>query len=207
MSSVALAFTAHPDDAEIGMGGTLAVLAAAGWEVHVVVASVPDHRERRLSEVTAGAAALGAKAHVLDRPGTWQVEDLPAYALVREFDSYVRELRPAKVFTHWHGDTHRDHVLVAQATVSALRGHTADLFMAEQANQYAASVAPFPLNTYVDVSEQFARKLEAVGCHTSQSAGAKYAEHLRARARYHGDRSGCAFAEAFSCVVQRLEFS
>ncbi|MFD7709623.1 PIG-L deacetylase family protein [Streptomyces sp. NPDC059785] len=205
MTPVAIAFTAHPDDAEIAMGGTLATLVAAGWEVHVVVSSVPNHRDRRLAEVDAGAAVLGTKAHVLEHPGTWQVEDLPTYALVRRFDAFVKELEPDRVFTHWSGDTHHDHALVARATVSALRNSSADLYMAEQSNQYAPSLTAFPVNTYVDVSRHFRQKLQAVACHASQTAGPTYEHHLRSRGQYHGERIGCDFAEAFSCVIQRLE--
>ena len=204
VDKVALAFTAHPDDAEICFGGTLIALAKRGWEVHVVVASVPDSRARRLTEVDAGAAALGVRAEILDHPGCWQVEDLPTYALVREFDQYVRKLQPDKVFTHWISDTHNDHVLTARAALSAVRGRPVDFYMGEQSNQYAPSAIPFPANTYVDISEHTEAKLAAVACHTSQDAAAKYAEHLRARARYHGERAGCHSAEALHCVTQRL---
>ncbi|GAA1973027.1 PIG-L deacetylase family protein [Kitasatospora viridis] len=207
MSRTALAFTAHPDDAEICLGGTLAALADHGWDVHIVVASVPDHRDRRLAEVQRGADVLGARAHVLEHDGHWQVEDLTAYQLVREFDRHVRRLAPQRVFTHWLGDTHQDHVLVARAAISAMRGSHADLFMCEQPNQYAPSASPFPVDTYVDVSAQFERRLRAVACHLSQAAAEKYTEQLTARARYHGDRIGCRYAEAFSCVVQRMELS
>jgi LmbE family N-acetylglucosaminyl deacetylase len=201
---IALALTAHPDDAEICFGGTLAALARSGWDVHVLIASVPDHRERRLAEMLAGAKILDAQVAVLDRPGCWQVEDLATYELVREFDLWIRKLRPTRVFTLWPDDTHHDHHLVARAALSAVRGQCVDLYQCEQANQYAPSAVPFPVNTYVDISTVLEDKLSAVACHVSQDAAAKYAEHLRARARYHGERAGCPYAEAFHCVTQRL---
>lgn len=201
---IALALTAHPDDAEICLGGTLAVLARNGWDVHVLIASVPDHREHRLAEVAAGARVLDAQVEVLERPGCWQVEDLPTYDLVREFDLRVRKLCPTRVFTHWPGDTHYDHQLVARAALSAVRGQHVDLYQCEQANQYAPSAVPFPADTYVDVSAVLRDKLASVACHVSQDAAARYSEHLRARARLHGERAGCEYAEALHCVTQRL---
>lgn len=204
MSKVVLAFAAHPDDAEICFGGTLIAMAHHGWDVHVLVASVPDFRDRRLEEVRAGAAVLDAEVEVLDHPGCWQVEDLPTYRLVAEFDARVRKLSPDRVLTHWTGDTHNDHVLTARAALSSVRGHPVDLYMCEQANQYAPSATAFPVNTYVDISAHMQDKLTAVACHVSQSAADKYADHLRVRARYHGDRAGCEYAEAFHCVSQRL---
>lgn len=204
MSKVALAFAAHPDDAEICFGGTLIAMARNGWNVHVLVASVPDFRDRRIEEVHAAAAVLDAEVEVLDHPGCWQVEDLPTYRLVAEFDARVRKLSPDRVFTHWTGDTHHDHVLTARAALSSVRGHPVDLYMCEQANQYAPSALPFPVNTYVDISVHMQAKLAAVACHVSQSAAAKYADHLLVRAQYHGGRVGCDYAEALCCVTQRL---
>jgi LmbE family N-acetylglucosaminyl deacetylase len=195
---------AHPDDAEIGLGGTLAKMASHGWDVHVVVASVPDHREVRLAEIDAGARCLGIHAHVVDRPGTWQVEDVEVYALTRAFDHHMRELGPSRVFTHWIDDTHHDHTIVARAAVSAARDRHVDLFMSEQPNQYAPSVTGFVPDTFADVSDHFEQRLEAVRCHASQMAARDYDAHLRARAHYHGERIGCRYAEAFRCVTQRL---
>jgi LmbE family N-acetylglucosaminyl deacetylase len=37
-----LAFGAHPDDLEIGMGGTIAKLAELGYDVKLVVATLPN---------------------------------------------------------------------------------------------------------------------------------------------------------------------
>ena len=42
MSDVALAFMAHPDDAEILCGGTLARLARLGWQVHIATCTAGD---------------------------------------------------------------------------------------------------------------------------------------------------------------------
>lgn len=186
------------------LGGTLARLAARGHDVHIVVSSLPDHRERRLAELEAGAAKLGVTPHVLDRPGCWQVEAVPVYELVAEFDRFVARLTPDLVFTHWTGDAHHDHVRVATAAVSAARDSRIDLYFADQANQYAPTVGAFPANTYVDVSDYLEQQLAALSCHTSQTSRRNYVAHLTARAQYHGDRIGCRYAEAFHCVRQRL---
>lgn len=198
---------AHPDDAEICMGGSLARFADAGYEVHIGLSSVPDRRELRLAEAEEGARILGATLHLIDFPGrpeTWQVEDVPLYNLVGAFDQLQRKLRPSVIFTHWNGDTHYDHVLVARAAVSMTRRLQVDLYMCEQPNQYAASASAMELNTFVDVSNHLERRLESVRAHRSQVAGSSYEEHIRARARYHGERIGCEYAEAFRCIIQRL---
>jgi LmbE family N-acetylglucosaminyl deacetylase len=198
---------AHPDDAEICMGGSLARFADAGYEVHIGLSSVPDRRELRISEAEEGARILGATLHLIEFPGhpqTWQVEDIPLYKLVRAFDDLQGQLQPSLIFTHWIGDTHYDHVLVARAAVSMTRRLEGDLYMCEQPNQYAVSASAMELNTFVDVSRHLERRLEGVRAHRSQVTNSTYEEHIRARARYHGERIGCDYAEAFHCVIQRL---
>lgn len=203
-----LAFMAHPDDAEICMGGTLARLADSGYNVHIVLASVPDNRDQRLAEAEAGARILGANFHLIDvvkNAATWQVEDVPLYRLVGAFDEVQRQILPSMIFTHWNGDTHYDHVLVSRATISATRRLSVDLFMCEQPNQYAPSATPMQLNTYVDVSRYMERRLKGINAHVSQTTNRAYDDHVLNRARYHGERIGCEYAEAFQCVVQRLK--
>ena len=68
-SCSALFVGAHPDDIEIGCGGTLAKMARAGWDVWVCVLtdeSAPDVARARRDEARAGALACGVPpAHVL----------------------------------------------------------------------------------------------------------------------------------------------
>ena len=59
-----VAFGAHPDDLEIGMGGTIAKLAGLGYDVKLVVATLPnfvktDTKEERSSESTNSAKIMG----------------------------------------------------------------------------------------------------------------------------------------------------
>lgn len=59
-----LTVMAHPDDAELWAGGTLALCVAAGADVTI---AVPRHPEPRASEAAAGAAALGAGLHQINQ--------------------------------------------------------------------------------------------------------------------------------------------
>ena len=52
-----VAFGAHPDDIEIGMGGTIARHARMGDRLVMVVAAIPSHREMRRLEAEATAEA------------------------------------------------------------------------------------------------------------------------------------------------------
>ena len=62
-----LIFGAHPDDIEIGMGGTVAKLAGSGYDVKLVIATLPnfvktDTKEARRHEAIMSAKVMGCKS-------------------------------------------------------------------------------------------------------------------------------------------------
>ena len=69
-----LVFGAHPDDLEIGMGGTIAKLSAMDYEVQPIIATLPnfvksDTKEGRKTESTLSAKVMGCKSPLfLDLP-------------------------------------------------------------------------------------------------------------------------------------------
>src|SRR4030095_5073660 len=77
VANVALSLMAHPDDAEILCGGTLALLAKEGWEVHIASATPGDCGSATLGpeEIAAtrrregrdAARLIGGTFHTLER--------------------------------------------------------------------------------------------------------------------------------------------
>jgi LmbE family N-acetylglucosaminyl deacetylase len=53
-----VAFGAHPDDVEIGMGGTVAKLARNGYDVHLVIATLPNFTKIDIKEQRRHESAL-----------------------------------------------------------------------------------------------------------------------------------------------------
>ncbi len=207
MTRRVVAFMAHPDDAEIAMGGTIARLAAEGAQAHIVIASVPDRVDERMAEAHAAAARLGAIPHILEPPHgrtTWQVEDIPIYTLVARFDRLMSQIDPHLVFTHWDGDTHYDHVRVSLAAKSALRNRRCDFYFAEQSNLYAPTGSVQRVDMFVDISAHMDTRLAAVSAHVSQVSGKTYHELIRSRARAHGERFRYQYAEAFTTVLHHF---
>jgi N-acetylglucosamine malate deacetylase 1 len=204
-TKTALAVMAHPDDAEMCMGGTLAAFARAGWRVLVLIASIPDKRDERIAEARAGADILGVELRFLDvGPSEWQVEDLPTYRLTAAVDEVVRELDPRMLFSHWIQDAHFDHVRVGRAAQAASRYGGRDIYMCEQPNVSAANAGTMPCNTYVDVTETLQQCLAGLRAHTSQVSGRSFERMIEARAAYRGLQAGCTHAEGFYCVRHRL---
>lgn len=141
----ALVVVAHPDDAEFGVGGTMAAWAREGWEVTLVVCTDggsggDDHAgdvgpaaRRKISDIRkaeqdAAAKVLGLKEVVfLDYPDG-RLE--PNLELRREIVRQIRRTRayrfvcqsPERVWTPQYmiGRYHPDHLAAATASLAAV---------------------------------------------------------------------------------------
>src|SRR5688500_15168127 len=101
-----LAVMAHPDDAEIWAGGTIAKHAGRGDEVSILYTAAHEDSLRG-QEAQHGAAILGAKVSFVGLMDG-QVRDTPeACAQVREI---LQDFAPDVLITHWNDDVHPDHV-------------------------------------------------------------------------------------------------
>lgn len=128
-----LVFGPHPDDQEIGMGGTIAKLAALGHEV--TIADVTDgsptprgDRASRLPEAQAALAALQPTADELARgakPIRRVLLDLKNREVQHDlrtrhvFAGMIRAAQASIVFTPWIEDAHPDHRAVTRAVEDA----------------------------------------------------------------------------------------
>jgi LmbE family N-acetylglucosaminyl deacetylase len=222
--TVALAVFAHPDDHEVSCGGALAGWAAAGAEVHVVVATtgdkgsmdpstVPDElAARRAEEVHEAAGILGLRAvHLLGHPDGSL--DGMASELRRSLVGLVRRLRPVLVVcpdptAAFFGDAyvnHVDHRAIGWAALDAVAPAAASpLYFPEEgpAHQVGTVLLSGTLepDVWVDVSGSVEAKVRALFCHRSQlapDAGSWLADFVRQRTEDEGRTAGVAHAEGF----------
>jgi LmbE family N-acetylglucosaminyl deacetylase len=120
-----LIFGAHPDDIEIGMGGTVAKLSKSDdYDVHLVIATLPnfvksDTKEGRQSEAIMSAKVMGCSSpELLDLSPEELVFNRRFVGIV---DKIIREKKPDAVFTQWIGDSHQDHQSLTRAVIAACR--------------------------------------------------------------------------------------
>jgi LmbE family N-acetylglucosaminyl deacetylase len=200
-----IALGAHPDDIELGIGGTLAALSGGGARVVMAICSVPADFETRCVEAKAAAAILGCELRILMDGGCRRIEDLKTYQLVGMLDELVRELGPAAVLTHGPSDFHRDHVAVYHAAVSTQRLATFD-FYSYLPTMCRPVPVPFQPRAYIDISETIDKKIRAIAAHRSQfgSRGVTF-ELYRDIARVNGRMCGVEYAEGVD--VNRLVFA
>jgi LmbE family N-acetylglucosaminyl deacetylase len=219
---VVLAVYAHPDDADVGCGGTLARWAKSGSIVHLIVctdggkgttdpAVVPALlAAERAGELGESSALIGLSS--VDNLGFPDGELSDSEDFRRTLVQRVRAFRPDVVCGHdptavFFGRdyfNHRDHrvagvaLLDAVAPASALPHYFPDAGPAHQVSEVLLSGTLEP-DEWVDVTDTIEIKAAAVECHRTQFAGQGgwAGEAVRRRAVEEGRRVGVGYAEGF----------
>ena len=194
-----LVLAAHPDDAEVGCGGTIAKYAGQGHTVKIVTTVIPSLHEVRLAESEAAARILGAEHECLDiRSGDMVFNR----AIVECFDRAITGFGPDLILTHWSHDSHNDHQVVAHATVAASRKNACSVYMYEQTIPGGITSCSFRAQKYIDISETLEKKLESIKAHASQmrAHGDWWLYGIQGRAQYRGFQIRKKYAEAFETV-------
>ena len=198
-----LVLGAHPDDIEIGMGGTVAKHSRMGDEVLMVVATVPSQHDRRATEAAEGARVLGAQLRLLDIPPDDLGHDRKTIAVM---DRLLREFDPDLIYTHWDQDSHQDHNSVSRSLISATRHNRCSVLMYEQTIPGGIVPGGFKAQSFTDISDFIDVKIESVLAHRSQLEvnGDWWLEGLKGRAMYRGYQIHKRYAEAFE-IVKEIE--
>lgn len=198
-----LVFGSHPDDMEIGMGGTIAKHVSVGDHVVMVVGTVPSQPERRKAEARRGAEILGGELRFLEIESEEFVYDR---RLVGQVDRLLKEIDPDLIYTHWDQDSHQDHNNLSRGVISASRKNRCSLLMYEQTIPGGIVPGGFKAQSFVDISDFIDRKIESIRAHESQHDvnGDLWLQGVRGRASYRGFQINVAYAEAFE-VVKEIE--
>ncbi len=198
-----LVFGAHPDDMEIGMGGTIAKHTKLGDTVLMVVSTVPSQRERRREEMRRGADLLDAQLYCLDVPPEEMEYNRQ---LIRQVDQLLESFAPDLIYTHWDQDSHQDHNTISRSVISAARKNRCSLLMYEQTIPGGIVPGGFKAQSFVDISDFIDLKIASVRAHQSQHEvhGELWLQGVKGRAMYRGYQINVAYAEAFE-VVKEIE--
>jgi len=187
-----LAIGAHPDDVEIGVGGTLAQHQRHGD--HVTILTLSRGKQggdelHRAAEAEAAARTLGARLVLGDLEDTSIPE---AGRTVQLIESIIAELQPDIVYVHSSHDVHQDHRAVHAATRIAARG-----VPSIYCYQSPSATVDFRPTRFIPIEADLAPKLDAIAQFASQVAIRDYLapDLLVATARYWGRYAATAYAE------------
>lgn len=215
-----LVIAAHPDDAEICVGGTLLLARDAGLATGVVDVTRGEMgtrgtREDRDRETRAASELLGISLRRnLELPdGRVEVSQQSREALAR----ILREHRPSVVIAQHEHDLHPDHAaagrLAREAWYLAGLRRLAELDggpAAARPRRFLSFMGhvPFEPGLVVDIGPVWERKLAVVRCYASQLApadagdrgqhflfGADILGRMETRARAWGERIGARYGE------------
>ncbi|MDQ0173378.1 PIG-L deacetylase family protein [Paenibacillus tundrae] len=203
-----LIITAHPDDAEITMGGTIKKMTTLGHEVKNLIICLPSEPEIRIDEAKKSAKLLGMDVEFLEKNKTSIAEDHTLFYLITKLDRVIEEYQPDSIYTHFIKDSHQDHRIVAQAVLTCFRKHKCDLLSFEQINQNNLITSnQFIPNLYVDISEYFQEKIKSLEIHKSQMVGhmTHYLIDVEKLAEWRGHQSGNRYAESF-LIIHKKDF-
>jgi LmbE family N-acetylglucosaminyl deacetylase len=201
-----LAIGAHPDDIEIGAGGTLLSLAESqpGLRArYVVLTGSPD----RQAEARQAARAFLPAADL-----TVDVHDLPegrlpsVWAAVKEvLEEVGRTCSPDVIVAPSSDDAHQDHRTIGEIVPTVFRDH---LYLAYEIPKWDGDLGR--PSVYVPLSAELARRKVALlhQCFPSQRGRDWWDDEVfLGLARLRGVECRAPYAEAFACSKSAITFT
>jgi bacillithiol biosynthesis deacetylase BshB1 len=218
-----LAFGAHPDDVELGCGGTILAAVAEGKKVGIIDLTKGELGTRgtvdiRLMEAQAASKVLGVtvRENVGMADGFFKNDQDHQLVIIE----CIRRFQPTIVLCNAPEDRHPDHgraaALVADACFlsgltkiqSSHNGEAQTAWRPANVFHYIQSRSLTP-NFVVDISAHMDKKMESILAHSSQFfdpnskepdtfiSGNSFLEFVKGRAKELGQQIGVDFAEGF----------
>ena len=218
-----LAFGAHPDDIELGCGGTLLGAIAEGKKVGVIDLTKGELGTRgttsqRLKEAQLASEIMGLtiRENLGMADGFFMNDKEHQFAIIET----IRRFQPSIIFCNGPEDRHPDHGRAARlvedaAFLSGLtkiqsshNGVAQEAWRPTQVFHYIQSRSLTP-NFVVDISAHMDKKMESILAHSSQFydpnskepetfiSGTAFLEFVKGRAKELGQQIGVQYAEGF----------
>lgn len=200
---------AHPDDIELGCGGTVCYFVNKGYDVYCyhltngTYTDISGNTMRTFEEIIETSkkslGILGVKEENI------YFSDTPATALkdckenISELQNYIIDKNTNMIFTHSHPDTyHQDHRAAHNITMASARRYVNNIFLFEIIFNFAAGMM-IP-NYYINISEYIEKKTQALRFHRTEYNkynGERWIDSIVSLAKYRGIQVDVDYAEAF----------
>lgn len=209
MTETIVCFGAHSDDLEIGMGATISKYSKEGKEVISVVFSSGEKSspwlkkdyliETRKEEAKKIGEFIGCKNTIFfGLKDTKLMEEIENPKVKKAVINIIKHFKPNTVFTCSKFDPHKDHKAVNKIVFEALD----EIDKNKKINVYVFEIWNILNETrpriYVDVSETFSKKIEAMKKFKSQKVFIWVLMlPVYIRAIFSGFHAKCRYAERF----------
>lgn len=220
-----LVVAAHPDDEILGVGATVARHVAEGDVVYAMIlgegqTSRGTHRQDVDREIVddlhrntlESAKVIGFRdVFFADFPDN-RFDEVDLLDIVKSVENQVRALKPQIIYTHYIGDLNIDHRYTAQAVLTATRPVgdycTEEIYAFETLSStewnFDHSVsAAFSPNVFVDITDYYQQKEEAMKCYVSELCAFPHPRSLTGMdvlSKSRGMAAGMERAEAFMLI-------
>lgn len=216
-------FAAHPDDAELSMGGTLAKLTKQNYKVGIVDLTKGELGTRGNEQTRKKEAALADKILNVSVRINLGIPDGDIKRTKENLMIVIREIRkfkPKIIFAPYFNDRHPDHhdtsVLVKEAMfstglpkVKTFSNHTEQKAYRPQKLFYYMQTYTFEPTFIIDISDSFEQKMESVRAFKTQFfdpsskepetfiSRPEFFNYLIARSQFYGFQIGKHYGEPF----------
>ena len=217
-----LVIAPHADDEILGCGGTMIKHIQQGDEVYVCIVTTgwpplfnPEGTKRDREDSERCHKILGVKqTYYLNLPAA-ALEEVKRYELNDKLLEVIQAVQPHEVYIPHIGDMQKDHKIVNEACMVALRPKyspkIAKILCYETMSETAWDVPnvqnAFIPNVFVDIAGYLGDKMRALSCYSAQInefPDARSLGAVEALAKYRGAQMHCHAAEAFSLVRELL---
>ncbi|MEZ5038036.1 MAG: bacillithiol biosynthesis deacetylase BshB1 [Chitinophagales bacterium] len=223
-----LVFAAHPDDAELACGGTIAKQVKLGNKVGIIDLTNGELSSRgtvqtRKEEAQAAAKILGLsiRENLGFRDGFFEIDEYHLLEIIKKIRQYQPEIILCNAIDDRHPDHKRGGDLVERAFfLSGLvkiettsNGENQTIWRPKKLIHYIQEKYIKP-DFVVDISDFLEMKFKSIKAYTSQFyqkdsdepytkiSGEGYFEFLKSRAKELGSQCGFDYAEGFTSSTQ-----
>jgi bacillithiol biosynthesis deacetylase BshB1 len=227
-----LVFAAHPDDAELSMGGTIAKLTNSNLKVGIIDLTRGELGTRgsvKTREHEANNAGKLLKVTLRENLKLPDGDIKNSKENLHRVILLIRKFRPKIIFAPYFNDRHPDHIdashLVKRAMFSSglSKIKTYNKKVAQQHFRpeklfYYMQTYTFEPTFIINISDTFVQKMKAVKCFSSQFYNPRSKEpetfisrpeflnYLKSRAEFYGFAINKMYGEPFFCE-EKIEFN
>ncbi|UCZ55287.1 bacillithiol biosynthesis deacetylase BshB1 [Bacillus shivajii] len=213
-----LAIGAHPDDVEIGMGGTIAKYAKMGFRIGIINLTKAELSsngtvETRQKEAEHAAEVLGLEKRIqLSFPDRGLKDS--SKECIEEVVKVIRKYQPKVIFAPNKHDRHPDHGYCSEIVKEAHFSSGIKRYLPENQAYRAEQLYYYQINgignpTFiVDIADFIDVKIEALACFKTQfrleegtvktPLNENYLEKLKSREMLLGNEAGVKYGEGFT---------